>query len=398
MTQKERMRRAIASAAGPRSPLPDRVPVMCQLSLGHYFLQAGLRPFEIWYTSEGFAEALVRLADRYRFDGILVNLPGREPGLERHLLSIEPGAGEDLIHWKDGNHSVLPHDDNVHYFLADGTRYFPRFEEVDPGALFYVEPWDTTDITYPFTWGFEREPRPFDDYFPPYHLDTLKMVIARAGDRLAVHTEVFSPFSQLLELLNYEAALLAVIDDPGKVHRCLERLTEGAIDLASRQAACGPDAVLISSAFSGAGLISREHYQEFVLPYEKRLIEELDRRFPSLPVYTHTCGSIGDRLDLMLATGTRGVDTLDPPPLGTVELAEAKRLLEGRAFIKGNIDPVGTVLRGTPETVKADALRRLSVGKPGGGYILSTACSVAPAAPPENLTVLVEAAEEAGRY
>lgn len=57
---------------------PDRVPVMCQLALGHYFLQAGLDPIEIWHSTEGFAEALVRLQRRYRFDGILVNLPGRD--------------------------------------------------------------------------------------------------------------------------------------------------------------------------------------------------------------------------------------------------------------------------------------------------------------------------------
>ena len=56
--------------------------------------------------------------------------------------------------------------------------------------------------------------------------------------------------------------------------------------------------------------------------------------------------AIGDRLDLMLETGTQGIDTLDPPPLGTVELQDAKRQLAGRAFIKGNVDPVDTVLWG----------------------------------------------------
>jgi len=371
---------------------------MCQLALGHYFLQSGLSPFEVWFTSAGFAEALIRLAERYRFDGILVNLPGRDPGLGGLIAAVERGAGEDLIRWKGGGYSVLPHDDNVHYFLDDGSRFFPRFEEVDPDSLFYVEPWDLTDVTYPFTWGFEREPRPFSDYFPDYHFDTLKEVVARAGGRLSIHSEIFSPFSQFLELLNYEQGLLALIDDPAKVHACLERLTAGAVDLASRHAACAVDAVLISSAFAGAGLISRDHYREFVEPYERKVIAELARRQPALPVYTHTCGSIGDRLDLMLSTGTQGVDTLDPPPLGTVELAEAKRTLAGRAFIKGNIDPVNTILRGDAETVRADARRRLEAGMPGGGYILSTACSVAPAAPPQNLVVLAEAAEVHGRY
>jgi hypothetical protein len=397
LDSKERLRRALLSARG-RAPLPDRVPVMCQLSLGHYFLQAGLEPFDIWYRSAGFIEALFRLQERYGFDGLLVNLPGRDPEIEKHIERIERGDGEDLIRWKGGGHSLLPRDDNPHYFLPSGERYFPSFEVVDPEKLHYVEPWDVIDITYPTRWSFEAAPRPRDDFFPPYHFDALKAAVSRARGRVAVHAEVFSPFSQLLELLNYESALLTLLDDAAKARACLERLTEGAIDLACRQAACGADAVLISSAFSGAGLISREHYAEFVLPWEKRLVSRFKAAHPEVPIYTHTCGSIGDRLDLMLQTGTEGIDTLDPPPLGTVDLAEACALLKGRAFIKGNIDPVGTLLQGTRDQVLADARSRLRIARPGGGYVLSSACSVAPRTPPGNLEALRQAVEEEGAY
>jgi len=100
----------------------------------------------------------------------------------------------------------------------------------------------------------------------------------------------------------------------------------------------------------------------------------------------------------MLETGAMGIDTLDPPPLGTVDLREAKAFLTGKAFIKGNLDPVNTLLQGTADDVRREALRRLEVGMPGGGYILSTACSVAPRAPPRNIEALVAVAEEAGGY
>src|SRR5574341_538594 len=343
MTSKQRMQQAMSLQA------PDRVPVMCQLALGHYFLRAGIKPMDIWYTSEGFAEALIKLQTRYNFDGILVNLPGRDPNFENFIQSIEPGENASIIRWKSGSHTVFPNDDNPHYYLADGTRYFPAFAEIVPERLYYVEPWDLTDITYPYTWGFETEPRPFADYFPSYHFDTIKLVKAKAGASVSVHSEIFSPWSQFLELLNYEYALMAILDDPGKSKACLERLADGAIDLAKRQAACGVDAVLISSAFAGAGLISRQHYEEFVLPYEQKIIVEVKKTFPNLPIYTHTCGSIGDRLDLMIATGTNGIDTLDPPPLGTVELVQAKKFLSGKTFIKGNIDPVNTLLYGTQD-------------------------------------------------
>jgi uroporphyrinogen decarboxylase len=117
-----------------------------------------------------------------------------------------------------------------------------------------------------------------------------------------------------------------------------------------------------------------------------------------VPIYTHTCGAIGDRLDLMAETGTNGIDTLDPPPLGTVDLAEAKRRTTGRLFIKGNVDPVNTVLLGTPQETLAAARERIEIAGPGGGYVLSTACSVAPAAPPENVAQLRVAAERWGYY
>ncbi len=68
-----------------------------------------------------------------------------------------------------------------------------------------------------------------------------------------------------------------------------------------------------------------------------------------MPVYIHTCGAIGDRLELLAASGADGVDTLDPPPLGNVDLADAKRRIGNRLFIKGNIDPVNTLLRKSRE-------------------------------------------------
>jgi len=221
-------------------------------------------------------------------------------------------------------------------------------------------------------------------------------VRARAGE-VSVHAELFSPFSQFLELLGYTNALMALIEDPGKVKACLEALAEGTITLGRGQAAAGADAILISSAFAGAGFISPKHYAEFVLPYEKKVIEGIRSQY-DIRIYTHTCGAIGDRLELMAATGTNGIDTLDPPPLGTVELAEARRQTFGRLFLKGNIDPVNAVLMGTPEQVLEAARERILTAGPGGGYILSTACSVAPAAPPENILKLREAVERWGRY
>jgi len=262
----------------------------------------------------------------------------------------------------------------------------PTLAAADPERLFYVEPHGQFGVTSVGAGGF-----------PAWQFDTIRYVRERAP-HVSVHGEVFSPFSQWLEWLDHADALMALVEDPAKVAACLARLADGAVALGRGQAAAGVDALLISSAFAGAGFISRRQYRTFVLPFERTVVEGVKQAYPDLPVYTHTCGAIGDRLDLIVDTGTDGIDTLDPPPLGTVELADAKQRLGGRVFIKGNLDPVATLLNGSAESCFAAALGRLADAKAQGGYILSSACSVAPHTPPENIMQLARAAGVAGWY
>jgi hypothetical protein len=381
MTSRERMDIAM-HPGGDR--VVDRVPVMCQLALGHYFLQTETPPADIWHNSHAFADALIVLQERYRFDGILVNLPGRNPSWRNDIVSSERRGRATVMRWSTGRYTVVPDDDLPHVYLEETGRPFSiAFAEVDPDRLFYVDPYVHEGL---------QSPSP--GAFPPWHWDTLKEVRRRAPD-VSVHAEVFSPFSQLMELVGCTEGMLALVDDPQKVVACLHRLEAGTIALARGHFQAGADAVLISSAYAGGGFISKRHYERFVLPYEHAVIDGVRTAFPGRPIYTHTCGAIADRLELMMRSGTRGIDTLDPPPLGTVDLADAKARLGGRVFIKGNIDPVNTILRGTPDACYRDARERIAIAAPGGGYILSTACSVPPHAPPENIRQLVRAAEDA---
>ncbi len=383
MTGRQRILRAM------RHEPVDRVPVMCQLAIGHYLLQTGIPPAELWFTSEGFARALVMLQRRYGFDGILVNLPGRDPEWMRHVQRIDTaGDGSQTVFFRNGDVARCPADDNVQHFPAGGRRR-PTIDEVDPDLLYYDDPHDLGGLKYPYYFGLEPYRADRAGWWPAYMFRTIELVRQQAGDAVSVHGEVFSPFTQLMELFGYEQALMYLLDAPEKCKAILAAYTLGTADLGVRLAHHGADAVLISSAFAGGGFLSTRQYREFVLPYEAEVVRRIHEA--GVPVYTHTCGDIGDRLELLADTGTDGIDTLDPPPLGSVDLADAKRRVGERVFFKGNIDPVNTLLKKSREEVRRDALWRLSVGSPGGGYILSSACSVSPRVPPENLTVLVEA-------
>jgi uroporphyrinogen-III decarboxylase len=371
MTSKERL------AAAMDRRVPDRVPVMCQMSVGHMLMQTGLPPAEFWHSAAAFADGLVAMRRLYGFDGILVSLHGHAPDWERNILRRERGPEGDRIVWKNGDLTEYPADD------------LPVHRPARPPARLDLSAFDADSLP------------PLASYIPvsqglrfaldPGHLfDVFDMVAAAAGKNLSVHGEVTSPLDYFLDLFGFEQAFLGFAEDAGRSQAVLDRLTEAIIPLAAGMAARGADAVKISSPYAGAGFLSPDFYRRFVLPFEGRIVAAV--RAAGAHAYLHTCGDVHDRLELMAGSGASGLECLDPPPLGRTELADAKRRIGGTMFIKGNIDPVHTLLRGDPEGVRRDAVRRMDAGGPGG-YILSTACSIAPRTPRENVLVLREAAE-----
>jgi len=378
---------------------PDRIPVMCQLALGHYFLNYNEKPSEIWFGSESFARALVELQQRYGFDGILVNLPGRPPDWKDNLESCRRIDTNEHLHWKCGSKTVFPPDDNPQTYRPERKpleRADYRSVDIDDPETYrlggYV--WNTWHA--PELWNIDPQADLCDPAaYPAWFTSTLEQVQQLAPD-ISVHAEVFSPFTHLMELFGYEQALIALVDDPRMCREALGVFTRMVLAQTEVYAACKPDAILVSSAFAGAGFISRGMYEGFVVPYEDQVFRAISGH--GLKSYVHTCGAIGDRLDLMSETSVDGIDTLDPPPLGTVHLQDAKSKYGERFFFKGNLDAVNEMLGADDETFEKAVKQRIRIGKPGSGYILSSACSVAPHVKPERLKRLTELAAHFGKY
>ncbi len=378
---------------------PDRIPVMCQLALGHYFLNCDYRPSEIWFDSESFARALVELQQRYGFDGILVNLPGRPPDWKDYLESCRRIDTNEHLCWKCGYETVFPPDDNPQTYRPERKpleRADYRSVDINEPAVYRLSGYVWNTWHTPELWNIDPQADLANPaVYPTWFTSTLEQVQHLAPD-ISMHVQFFSPFTHLMELFGYEQALMALVDDPGMCHEALAVLTRIALAQTQVYAACKPDAVLVSSAFAGAGFISRGMYEEFVAPYEDQIYKAI--RQHGLKSYVHTCGAIGDRLDLMSKTSVDGIDTLDNPPLGTVNLQDAKSKYGDRFFFKGNLDAVNEMLGADDETFEKAVKERIRIGKPGSGYILSSACSVAPHVKPDRLKQLAELAIQFGEY
>lgn len=364
--------------------VPDQVPVQCQMATGHILLNSGVDPILEATDTATYAESLWRMRELYDFDGILMHKPGREPGWLDDCKKREVPDGWEFT-FPEGCYVRVQRDDDPIFFAAPGFQW-PEVEEIDPA-----------DPLGAFSGGYRKwhEFKATHNYhrveeIPEWWYGCIDYLLAKSQGRYSIHGETRGPFDHVLNLVSAENMMIALMTSREQVHKLLEWATRSAITWSVAQIRRGCDAIKVSSPWVNAGLISPKDYREFVVPYERELARAV--REAGGFIYTHTCGAISDRLEDMMACGINGLECLDPPPLGNVELPDAIQRTKGRIFIKGNIDSVHTLLNKDIDGVRADVRRVVETGAPGGGYICSTACSIAPHVKPDHIKAMVEVA------
>jgi hypothetical protein len=378
MTPKERMNMAM------RLERPDRVPLMCQFSFGFINQQlkgSGISPMEMWLDAGKYVEGLMILRDRFDFDGILVSVHGHFEDWRSRINKIDSIQGIKIATF-DNHRESYPDDD-----LPSAEFFNAPVKDIDnipvqdiPDEISYIPS--------------SKDCHAFIDLKDPFRV--FDIIEDKVKGKYSIHGEVTSPFDYFLDLLGYEHALMALLHNPDKCKHLLQRYTNGMVRLAGDMCKKNIDAVKISSPFAGMGFISPDQYLEFEQPYIRQITNVISQsgKFS----YIHTCGLINDRLEYMQETGTNGLECLDPPPIGNVELEDAFKRIGSKMFVKGNIDPVNTLFNGTEDSISTDVRKRLQTGMQNPGFILSTACSIAPKTPPGNVFLLRKLIDTYGYY
>jgi len=366
---------------------PDRVPVMCQPSLGFVLRQLPeLDPIDVWHNHGGaLARGYCEISRRFGFDGVLIPAVGAAP-LDPHTVRrIDRSHAEGpLVHFQNGDSCVYCRNDLPRY-----THARPPEQDIlslDPAAiadrLAYHPP--STHLRMQITKDAAGR------------VAEITQARELMGPDCSVHGSLYSPEDYLIDLLGADGAMVALLTEPERCQALLARFAAAVAGHAREQIAAGVDALNVSAPWAGQSFVSPTLFRSLLAPAQAVLVAAA--RAGGVPSYCHTCGAIGDRLEAIIDTGYDGIECLDPPPLGNVELEDAVRRIGRRAFIKGNIDPVHTLLLGTPDQIRADVIRRLEVGMAADGFILSTACAIAPETPAAHVALLRELAEQYGRY
>lgn len=199
----------------------------------------------------------------------------------------------------------------------------------------------------------------------------------RVGGQLLIEGWIEGPCAEAADLRGINRLMLDFYDDPQFVRDLFEFVLEMELRFARAQVEAGIDLMGIGDA--AASLVGPQIYEEFVWPYEKRMVDALHQM--GVKVRLHICGNINR---ILAGIGRLGCDLVDLDYM--VPVGKARQTMGAQQVLAGNIDPVRTLRNGTPQTIRQALAQCYQEGGPR--YIVAAGCEVPRDTPEANLLAM----------
>lgn len=199
----------------------------------------------------------------------------------------------------------------------------------------------------------------------------------RVGKEKIVEGWVEGPIAEAADLRGINAVMTDFFDDPLFVRDLFAFVIEMELRFAREQVDAGADVIGVGDA--AASLVGPRLYDEFVWPYEKKLVDGIQGL--GAKVRLHICGNTRFSLRRMGKLGCEIVDLDSWAPI-----AEARQQMDANQVLLGNLNPVAVLRNGTPSTVTgsiAECHRQA-----GPRFIVGAGCEVPRDTPVDNLRAL----------
>jgi hypothetical protein len=190
-----------------------------------------------------------------------------------------------------------------------------------------------------------------------------------------------------------EPALTAFYDDPELVCALIAKAVAISIEKTKAFVKAGVDCLYIGDSYASASVISPAIYKRFCAPAYAEVAREVHRQ--GVFCYKHCCGNYNPLLEDFAAIGVDAMDGMDPT--SGMSVRRTKEKIGDMVTLMGGLSCL-TLLNGNPETVYDEAKQCVLEGRPGGRYVLGSACAVPRNTPPENLMAARAAAMDFGSY
>ena len=216
-------------------------------------------------------------------------------------------------------------------------------------------------------------------------VEAVRLMRQRVGNDVPVVGWIEGALAESCDLMDMQEAFITLLDEPEAMEQLIDICVRQGILFAGAQVEAGAHMIGIGDA--ATSLIGPSLYEEFVLPYQQRMIREIHRM--GVPVKLHICGNIGPVMHLVAQTGA---DIVDCDFM--VDMERAADILPEGTCICGTFNPVEVMLQGTPEMVKEEVRRCKTLGRRNHNFV-APGCEVPKDTPQENMFALLDALKEA---
>jgi len=196
-----------------------------------------------------------------------------------------------------------------------------------------------------------------------------------------------APFSLASMMRGTEALMMDLcVAKPAQLTELFDYCTEATCQFIRLMVQAGAHMVSNGDSVAGPDMISPELYEQYALPYEKKVVDEAHKF--GVPYALHICGNTELIMELMLKTGADAFE-IDYK----TDIYKAFDILHDKITFIGNIDPSGVIALGTKELVKKKTIELLDVFSKTNRFVLNSGCAIPCNAPAENIYTLVETAK-----
>jgi MtaA/CmuA family methyltransferase len=208
-------------------------------------------------------------------------------------------------------------------------------------------------------------------------LHALELFKEKVGGDKLIEGWVEGPMAESADLRGINTIMLDFFDDPSFVRDLFEFTLEMGLRFARAQLQCGADIIGVGDA--AASLVGPAIYDEFVWPYQKKLVDGI-HAVGGL-VRLHICGNTSQIVGRMGQLGCDIVD-IDYP----VAMSAARSQTGPHQVLLGNLEPVGAIRNGTADRITALVADCHRVAGPR--YIVGAGCEIPRESPEANLRAL----------
>jgi hypothetical protein len=182
-------------------------------------------------------------------------------------------------------------------------------------------------------------------------------------------------------------------DCPDQIRAAVEASIDEALEMARGMAtSLGVPRVFIGLARCSPACMSPRHFEQLALPSVEKAVNELAAS--GITALLH-CDTDWTRFFEYFRRFPRGSCILELD--GASDIFRAKEMLGDVMCIMGDV-PAAMLAFSAPEKVRDYCKRLIEIVGKGGGFILSSGCSIPANAKPENVRAMYEAVEEYGWY